>query len=89
MDEETIQKVEMMGVMNYDIRKILNIVEPSNPEQFQRDLNDPNSELGKAYQRGADKRDFKIDMALWEKVKQGDAKALSKWEERNAYKSMK
>jgi hypothetical protein len=89
MDQDTIQKVEMMGVMNYDLRKILNIVEPNDPEDFKRKLQDPNSELGKAYQRGADKRDFKIDMALWEKAKEGDAKALDKWEQRNAYKNMK
>lgn len=84
--KEILNKIKTMGVMGYTTKKILNIMEPEDPVDFQNDLDDPESELAKAYEQGTDQRDFQIDYALWLKAKEGDTKALDKWEERNSFK---
>lgn len=84
-EDETLQKMVMMGVFGYDSEKIINIVEPKDPKEFQKDLNNPQSILNKYYKKGMDQAEFEIDKALWKKARQGDHKAIQKLEERKDY----
>jgi hypothetical protein len=86
--EETIKQVVTMGVMGYDTPKILNIMEPSDPAEMKRELETEGTKLQLAYKKGIDQREFRIDKAIWDKVKEGDLQALNKWEERRAYKEV-
>lgn len=80
--EEFIKKIVQCGTLGYGLQKIVNIFDIDNETQFIKDFNDKNSTIAKAYQKGIDKSDFLIDNKLFELVKEGDLKALSKFETR-------
>ena len=83
--EDQLKKMIHMGILGYDVDKCINILDIENEGQFKRDFNNKNSEIAKAYQKGVDKGDYSIDIKLFEKARDGDLKALAKYEERKAY----
>ena len=53
-----------------------------NEKQFIKDFDNKNHAIAKAYQKGIDKADFILDSKLFEMAKNGDLKAIQKYEER-------
>ena len=84
--EEQIKKMVHMGILGYDVSKIINILDIEDEKQFKKDFENSNSEIAKAYQRGKDKGDYAIDLKLYEKAREGDLKALAEYEKRKSYR---
>ena len=74
-----------MGILGYSVEKCINILDIEDEVIFVKDFNNPKSEIRKAYQKGVDKSEYAIDIKLFEKAKDGDLKALQKYEERKVY----
>ncbi len=85
--EEFLKKIVSVGTLGYSVYKIINVldVEEKDHEQFINDFNNPRHEVYKNYKKGLDKADYAIDMKLFEKAREGDLKALAKYEERKYY----
>lgn len=69
-----------MGTLGYPSSKIINVLDIDDEKQFTKDFDNPRSEVAKAYKKGVDKADFIIDSKLFEMAKNGDLKALEKYE---------
>lgn len=85
--EEFLKKIVGVGTLGYAIEKIINVLDIADKdvEAFRKDFNQPNSIVRRAYQKGIDKADYAIDMKLFDMAKNGDLKALYKYEERKEY----
>jgi 3-methyladenine DNA glycosylase AlkC len=81
-EKEFIGKITGMGMLGYDVQKIINVLDVENEEQFKRDFQDKTSLISKAYQKGVDKSDYIIDSKLYELAKTGDKKAIEMYEKR-------
>lgn len=71
-----------MGTLGYPLSKIINVLDVDDEKQFTKDFDNPKSKVAVAYQKGVDKADFILDSKLFEMAKNGDLKALNKYEER-------
>jgi hypothetical protein len=81
--KEMIDLVVSFGIVGYPLDKILNII----PDDichvlFTMQFNDPDHPIAKAYQRGQDRRDFDIDIKLFNLAISGNLDALEKFERR-------
>lgn len=85
--EDFLKKMVSVGTLGYSAQKIINVLDvPEDKEgDFLVDFEEPSSEVYKAYKKGLDKADYAIDMKLFEKAREGDLKALQKYEERKYY----
>jgi len=93
-DKKVLDKVMQLGTLGYPLSKALNVLdlEEGLVDQFQRDFECPDTVIYKQYQKGVDKSDFLIDAKLFEMAKNGDLKAVEKYEQRkklNIYNSKK
>lgn len=70
------------GALGYPLAKILSIMDLDDPQGFESDFSDPDSEIAKIYQKGAEKAQYLIDLKLFEMAQAGDLRALEKHEER-------
>jgi len=79
--KEFLATIVHVGILGYPLSKILNIfdIEETN---FSIDFYTPGSALHSAYNKGIDKADYIIDSKLFEMAKEGDLKALEKFEAR-------
>ncbi len=86
-DEDFIKKIVNLGTLQYGINQAINILDISekDQEQFVTDWSNPESVIGKAYQKGVDKSQYVIDMKLFKMASEGDLKALQKFEERQSF----
>lgn len=73
-----------MGMLGYNVDKIINVMDIQDVKTFKTDFITMGSVVRKAYQAGKDKADFIIDIKLFELAKQGDIKALEKFEQRRS-----
>jgi len=80
--EDFLKKMVQCGTLGYPVSKIINVFDINNEEQFVKDFDNKNSMIYKHYQKGIDKADFILDSKLFEMAKEGDLKALAKYEER-------
>jgi len=81
-NEEFLKKMVQVGTLGYPLSKILNVLDIENEKQFIKDFNTKNSDVFNSYQKGVDKADFLLDIKLFEMAKNGDLKALDKYEQR-------
>ena len=81
-NEDFLKKMVQVGTLGYPLSKILNVLDIDNEKQFTNDFDDPKSKIAISYQKGVDKADFVLDSKLFEMAKNGDLKALQKYEER-------
>lgn len=79
---ELLGKVTGMGMLGYDVQKIINILDIEDEDGFTKEFNDKKSLIAKAYQKGVDKSDYIIDSKLYELAKTGDKKAIEMYEKR-------
>lgn len=82
--EEFIKKIIQVGTLGYPLQKIINALEVEDEEKFRADFYDSNSLIAKSYQKGIDMGDLVIDSKLFEMAKNGDLKAMEKYEKRKA-----
>jgi len=80
--EDFLKKMVQCGTLGYPVSKIINVFDIDNEEQFVKDFDNKQSLVYKHYQKGIDKADFILDSKLFEMAKEGDLKALAKYEER-------
>jgi hypothetical protein len=80
---ELIDLVVSFGIVAYPLDKILNIIPPDiDRDVFTTQFCDPQHPIAKAYKQGQDRRDFDIDIQLFNMAKSGDLEALDKFERR-------
>lgn len=82
ISDEDLKKITRFGILEYKIDKIINILEIENTKELEKEFNNKNSEVYKAYKKGLDKADFMIDSKLFDMALNGDLKALHKYEYR-------
>jgi hypothetical protein len=82
-NEELIDLVVSFGIVGYPLDKILNII-PNDVDHylFTAQFYNPDHPIAKAYQRGQDRRDFDIDIKLFNLAISGNLDALEKFERR-------
>lgn len=71
-----------MGMLRYPPSKMANILDIDDEKAFFKELDDPESSLAKAYQKGIDKADYLIDSKLFDLAKTGDIKAIETLKDR-------
>lgn len=81
-NEEFLKKMVQVGTLGYPLSKIINVLDIDDAKQFTKDFDNPKSKVAVAYQKGIDKADFVLDSKLFDMAKNGDLKALQKYEER-------
>ena len=80
--DDFLKKIMQCGTLGYPLSKILNVLDIDNEAEFKVDFNNKESEVSKTYQKGIDRADFVLDSKLFEMAKDGDLKALDKYERR-------
>lgn len=85
-NEEFIKKITQVGTLGYPLQKIINALEVEDEEKFRADFYDSNSLIAKSYQKGIDMGDLVIDSKLFEMAKNGDLKAMEKYEKERQLK---
>lgn len=80
--DEFLKKIMQCGTLGYPLSKILNVLDIENEAEFKVDFNNKEGEVSKNYQKGIDRADFVLDSKLFEMAKDGDLKALDKYERR-------
>ena len=80
--DDFLKKIMQCGTLGYPLSKILNVLDIENEAEFKVDFNNKESEVSKNYQKGIDRADFVLDSKLFEMAKDGDLKALDKYERR-------
>jgi hypothetical protein len=78
--EDFLKKLVSLGTLNYSIKKIINVLDIEDVEDFTIDFNDKESPVYKAYNKGKDKGEFSLDLKLFELAKAGNLEALKKFE---------
>lgn len=81
-NDEFLKKMVQVGTLGYPLSKIINVLDIDDIKQFTKDFDNPKSKIAVSYQKGVDKADFILDIKLFEMAKNGDLKALQKYEER-------
>ncbi len=80
MTDDLLNKIVQLGTLAYPLQKIINVLDIEDVEGFTEAFYDPLSDVARAYQKGVDKSDFVIDSKLFDMAKNGDLKALEKYE---------
>ena len=80
--EEILKQITQGGTLGYPLSKLINILDIEDEEQFSNDFFDEDCVVFKHYRRGIDKSDFLLDSKLFDMAKNGDLKALEKYESR-------
>lgn len=74
--DEFLNKIVSVGLLNYPLSKIINVLDIEDEIQFSTDFDNPDSPVSKAYQKGIDKSDYQIDSKLYELAKNGDVRSI-------------
>lgn len=77
-DSAFIEKVRAFGILGYPAHEIIYLVEPEDAVQFQRDIQDPEHEIYKAYQKGKTTGQYTMDKALFDSAKANNTDANDK-----------
>ena len=81
-DNAFIEKVRAFGVLGYPPYEIVYLVEPEDPVQFEKDIQDPGHEIYKAYQKGKITGQYTMDKALFDSAKANNPEANEKLNQR-------
>jgi hypothetical protein len=81
-NEDFLKKMVQVGTLGYPLSKIINVLDIDDIKQFTKDFDNPKSQVAISYQKGVDKADFVLDSKLFDMAKNGDLKALDKYEVR-------
>lgn len=82
-DTTFLAKISSFGVLGYSPKKIIDLVDPEYPEQFQKDVETPGTEVYKAYHKGKTTREYSMDKVLFDMAtKDRDAEANNQMNQR-------
>ena len=85
-DDAFIEKVRAFGVLGYPVHEIIFLVEPDDPEQFKHDIQNPDSEIYKAYHKGKTTGQYTMDKSLFDNAKNNNIDANDKLDQRQSRK---
>jgi hypothetical protein len=85
-DNVFIEKVRAFGVLGYPAHEIVYLVEPDNPDQFEKDIRNPEHEIYKAYHKGKATGQYTMDKALFDAAKANNTDANEKLNQRQQKK---
>jgi len=85
-DSAFIEKVRAFGVLGYPAHEIVFLVDPENPVQFEKDLQDPVNEIYQAYQKGKITGQYTMDKGLFDSAKANNPDANEKLNQRQQKK---
>ncbi len=76
--DELLRKIVSAGTFRYSVRQMINAFDiPGDYEaEFEAQMEDPKSELYKAYQKGIDKSEYAFDLSLFKAAKEGDIDSI-------------
>lgn len=77
-DNAFMEKVRAFGVLGYPAHEIVYLVEPEDPEQFEKDIRNPGHEIYKAYHKGKTTGQYTMDKALFDAAKANSTDANEK-----------
>ena len=80
--EDFFKKIIQVGTLGYPLTKIINVLDIEQDASFTTDFYNAKSKVAQSYQKGIDKADFILDSKLFDMAKNGDLKAMQKYEER-------
>lgn len=86
-NKEILNQIRTFGALAYDYDMIVKIIRPSDPMQFQREFNNPESDVFTAYSDGLHARQYTVDVAEFEERKKNAE--LAKIEVQNKKKYLK
>ncbi len=81
-DDDFLKKMVQLGTLAYPVSKIINILDIENTSEFIKHFDDPKHPIQLNYKKGIDKSDFVLDNKLFEMAKNGNLKAIEKYEEK-------
>ena len=59
--EEFLKKIKSFGALQYDVERIIAILQPENKEEFRKEFTDPESIVFAMYQTGFNAGQYRID----------------------------
>lgn len=65
-DTTFLAKISSFGVLGYSPEKIIDLVDPEDPAQFQKDVETPGTEAYKAYHKGSTTGEYTMDKVLFD-----------------------
>jgi hypothetical protein len=77
-DNAILEKVRAFGVLGTPIEEMVYLVEPDDPEQFELDMQNPDSEIYNAYQKGMATGKYTMGKALFDQSKNNNLDANDK-----------
>jgi hypothetical protein len=69
--DEFLSKISSFGILGYGVDKIIDLVEPDDPDQFRAAFFTPGSEIHKAYRKGKTTGEYSLDKDLFDKAVKG------------------
>lgn len=83
-NEDFLNKVVQMGILGYDVTKVINVLDVPEVDEktFASDFINPESIIFKRYKKGVDKAEYALDAKLFDLAQKGNIAAMKKWEER-------
>ena len=66
-----LSNVSSFGILGYSVEKIIDLIEPENPEQFRIDFSLPGSVVYRAYRKGKTTGEYNLDKDLFDKATKG------------------
>ena len=70
--DDFLSKISSFGILGYSVEKIIDLVEPDDPEQFRTDFSTPGSSVHKAYRKGRTTGEYSLDKNLFDKATKGN-----------------
>jgi len=77
---ELLTKIIQVGTLGYPLSKIINVLDIEDETAFKKDFYNKKHIVYKNYNKGLDKADLVIDSKLFDMAKNGDLKALEKYQ---------
>lgn len=87
-DSAFIEKVRAFGVLGNPLHEIIYLVEPEDPEQFEKDFQDPESEIYQAYHKGMVTGQYTMNKALFDAAKANNTDANERLNQRQQRKAV-
>ena len=63
--KEILERVKNAGILQYNIDKVVNLINPENEQQFREDIINTETVLNFIYTEGLNQGQYKVDVALF------------------------
>jgi len=88
-NEELLKKIKSFGVLQYDVHRIISILDPEYPEQLKADLKDPESVVHTVYQSGFNAGQYRIDAEAFKLAEIETQTAKREFEQKTDYLNLR